>query len=542
MYNILGLNFGHDGSAALVKNGKLVCAISNERLSRQKKAEGVTREMIQYVLQAGGLALDEIQFVAFSSFFYRPNNYIRVFDAAGREVREHLLDITGPQTVLDMSALIEGRQFKAVFVHHHMAHAASAYYTSPFDAAACLTLDASRYRPEACSLFAYGDQASLHYLSCPGLMIGNAYSYFTEKLGLGPGLTKAGTTMALASYADPPPLAVERWQYYGRSYYARQDQGSDDVFMNLMWSDLSGLPPHSSLSREQSDSQEAMATAAGLEYIFEQTILKSACELYQRTKSYNGGNLCLSGGSFLNSITNMLLKRQSPFGNIHLFPACGDDGLAVGAALYILHHFLKVPRVRYEPREIMYLGRSYEIHEQGGQPYDPHTIAKAISEGAIVAFFHGGSEFGPRALGHRSIFADPRSPHMKDTLNQRVKHREWFRPFAPIALSEKAADWFDIDFESKHMLFIAPIRDPDKIPAVAHIDGSARLQTLAREDSPQVYELIEHFDRLTGVPILLNTSLNDNGEPLVETPQDALNFFSTHDVDWLVLENRMFKK
>jgi carbamoyltransferase len=542
VYNILGLNFGHDGSAALIRGGKLVCAISNERLSRKKKAEGVTREMIQYVLEAGGLGLDEVQFVAFCSFFYHPNNYIKVFDAAGREYREHLLDIAGPQTVLDAQALIEGRQFKAVFVHHHMAHAASAYYTSPFDRAACFTLDASRHRPEACSVFAYGEGPKLHYLSCPGLMIGNAYSYFTEKLGIGPGLTKAGTTMALASYAEPAPLAVERWQYYGQSYYERRDQGSDDVFMNLMWSDLSGLPPHTSLPKEQSDSKEAMSIAASLEHIFEQTILKGARELFERTKDYNGGNLCLSGGSFLNSIVNMLIRQQGPFKNVHLLPACGDDGTAVGAALYILHHFLGVPRVRYEPREIMYLGRTHQVSEPGGEPYDARQIAQALSEGAIVAFFHGGSEFGPRALGHRSIFADPRNPNMKDILNQRVKHREWFRPFAPIALSEKAAEWFDIDFESKFMLFIAPIREPERIPAVAHVDGSARLQTILREDSPKVYELIEAFDRLTGVPILLNTSLNDNGEPLVETSQDALRFFQTHDVDWLVLEDVVFRK
>src|SRR4029453_6300223 len=403
-------------------------------------------------------------------------------------------------------------------------------------------LDASGYRPEGCSVFAYGEGPKLHYLCCPGLMIGNAYSHFTERLGIGSGLHKAGTTMALASYAQPGPRALQRWEHYGQSFYQRFDQGSDEIFMNLMWSELSGLPPHVSLTKEERDSQLAMSVAASLEYVFEQTILKSANELHERTEKYNGGNLCLSGGSFLNSNANMLVKQKSPFKTIHLFPACGDDGTAAGAALYMLHHFLHVPRVHYEPREYMYLGRSYPVSEPGGKPYKPQEVAQAISAGAIVAVYFGGCEFGPRALGHRSLLADPRDPKMKDTLNQRVKHREWYRPFAPIVLSERAAEWFDIDFESKLMLFIAPIKQPEKIPAVAHVDGSARLQTVARQDNPQVYELIEAFDRIPGVPLLLNTSLKDNGEPLVETPQDALTFFRKHDVDLLVLEDRVFTK
>jgi carbamoyltransferase len=542
VYNILGLNFGHDGSAAIVKNGVLVCAIANERLSRQKKARNVTREMVQYLLDGAGLTLDQIHFVALCSFFYSPENYVRFFDKQGREYTHNFFDVTGPETVVDSFVTIEGRRIKSVFVHHHMAHAAAAFYTSPFTRAACFTMDASRNRPEACSLFAYGDDCKLHYLCCPGLMIGNAYSYFTEKLGLGPGLTKAGTTMALASFAEPSPVAQARWEYFGQSFYERVDQGSDLVFMDLMWSELAGMPPHTSLSQEQSDSKQAMEIAASLEYIFERTILRSTSELHARTASYNDNNLCLGGGSFLNSIVNMQVKQRTAFENVHLFPACGDDGTAVGAALYLAHHFLGAPRRSYSAREFMYLGRPYAINHSGGQAYDAGQVAEAISNGAVVAFFTGGSEFGPRALGHRSILADPRNPDMKDILNRRVKHREWFRPFAPVVLSDRSAEWFEIDFESKLMLFIAPIRFPEKLPAVAHIDGSARLQTIAHEDNPKLYEFIQAFDRLTGVPVLLNTSLNDNGEPLVETPQDALNFFDKQDIDLLVLEDRVYSK
>jgi carbamoyltransferase len=541
MYNILGLNFGHDAAAAVLKNGKLACAISNERISRRKKAAGVTQEMLDYVLDTAELKLQDIQFVAYGAFLPHKDNAVKILDMAGNEYTRPIFDVTGPDTVIDTIAQIGAQRFQSAFVHHHTAHAASAFYTSPYERAACFTMDASMFRPEACSLFAYGEGHKLHYLMCPGLMIGNAYSNFTDKLGIGNGLFKAGTTMALASYGKPSALALERWEYYGKSFYARDDQLSDPVFIDHMWSDLAGLPPHAVFTKEQSDSKEAMNIAASMEHVFEQTILKAARELFERTKNYNGGNLCLSGGSFLNSNANMLVRRESPFKNVHLFNGCGDDGTAVGAALYIAHHFANVPRMTYEPREYMYTGRSYAA-PQGGRPYDAREVAKALAEGRIVAHVHGGSEFGPRALGNRSLFADPRNPNMKDILNQRVKHREWFRPFAPIVLSEKARDWFDIDFESKLMLFIAPIRQPDKLPAVAHVDGSARLQTMSRGDNPKVYELIEEFDRITGVPVILNTSLNDNGEPLVETPQDAINFFKKNEVDLLVIEDRMFAR
>jgi len=541
MINVLGLNFWHDGAAAILKQGRLVGAISNERLSRKKKAAGVTKEMIAYVLDMAQLTLSDIQVVAFSSFVYYPDNYVKIFNRAGDPVTQHLLDLNGGQTFAPYVVLIDQQRFKGVFVHHHMAHAASAYYTSPFEAAACLTMDASHIRPEACSLFAYGQGNKLHYLCCPGLMIGNAYSDFTEKLGLGPGLTKAGTTMALASFGKILPLALENWRQYGGSWYERTEQDSDSVFINKMWSDLSGLPPHAVFTKEQSDSEQARDIAASLQYIFSMSVVDSANELYQQTRTYNGGNLCLSGGSFLNSNANMEIKRKTPFSHLHLFPACGDDGTAVGAALYAAHQFADVPRIAYQPHEYTYLGKHYAV-PQIGQPHRPRDIAQALSDGKIVAWFRGGSEFGPRALGHRSILADPRRPEMKDTLNQRVKHREWFRPFAPVVLSEKAADWFDIDFESKLMLFIAPIKQPERIPAVAHVDGSARLQTLERQDDPILYELIAEFEGITGVPVLLNTSLNVNNEPLVETPVDALHFFHQSQVDVLVLEDRVLWK
>jgi carbamoyltransferase len=284
-----------------------------------------------------------------------------------------------------------------------------------------------------------------------------------------------------------------------------------------------------------------MNIAASMEYIFENSILDRAIELHTKTRNFNDDNLCLGGGSFLNSNANMLLKKKSPFKNIHLFPACGDDGAACGAAMYIGHHHLNAPRVRYEPREYMYLGREYTMPENG-EPYNPREVAQAIADGKIIAFFQGRSEYGPRALGHRSLLADPRDKTMKETINSRVKHREWFRPFAPVVIEEKASQWFDLDFKSKLMLFIAPVREPEKLPAISHVDNSARLQTVAKDDNPELYELLSEFDKITGVPVLLNTSLNDNNEPLVETPQNALDFLARADIDLLVLGNRVHRK
>ncbi|HEX8523171.1 MAG TPA: carbamoyltransferase C-terminal domain-containing protein [Tepidisphaeraceae bacterium] len=541
MLNILGLQFGHDGSAAILRDGKLVCAISRERITRVKKHEGVGKELVDYVLGEAKLKLSDIHLVAFTSFYYRPDNYVKTLDLQGREVNVDFLDLPGGQTIAEAQVLIENLRIPAVFVHHHMCHAASAFYTSPFERAACFTLDASMFRPEACSLCAYGMGNKLHYLYCPGLMVGNAYHEFTEKLGIGSGLTKAGTTMALATYGKPLPAALEKCDEYGQSFYERRFQPSDPLFIAKMWSEISGLPPHESFSREQSDSQRAMDIAASMEHIFQRAIIKNTKKLFEETRHFNDGNLCLSGGSFLNSQANMAIRQETPFKNVHLFPACGDDGTAVGAALYAAHHLKDVPRVKYEPREYMYLGRSYPA-PAGGEAYNAREVAQLISEGKIVAWCGGRSEFGPRALGNRSLLVDPRRPDMKEILNKRVKKREWFRPFAPVVLSEKARDWFDLDFESKLMLFICAIKDPEKIPAVAHVDNSARLQTVAREDNPVLHELISEFEKITGVPVLLNTSLNVNNEPLVETPEDAMRFFKNSDVDLLVCEGRVFRK
>ncbi len=541
---VLGLNYGHDGAAAVVRDGRLLSAISLERISRQKKESGVTRELVAYALELAGMTFRDVTAVALAAFVPSPRNPIPLFKVGGEEIAGAVFDLFGGETSFRLEAQIEGRRVPAFFINHHIAHCAAAFFTSPFERAACLSVDASMIRPEACSVMAYGEREDLRYLRCPGIMIGNAYSVFTEKLGLGPGLTKAGTLMGLAPYGKPTTAAITRWREFGESFYERAFQQSDPLFIDYMWSVLSGEAPHVTYPPSLSDSPKAQEIAASIQYVFEQTMLAHAQRLYRDTVTYSDGNLCLSGGSFLNSETNMLIKRESGFSSLHLFPGCGDDGTAVGSALYVAHTLGRFPRQRYTAADLMYLGRAYPTPpELSTAPLaEPAAIARVLADGKIVAVCHGRGEFGPRALVNRSLLADPRRADMRDRINFTVKKREWFRPFAPAVLAEHRQEWFELDCESPFMLLISKVREPERIPAVAHIDGTARVQTVSQEDNPFFYSVISAFHQLTGVPVLLNTSLNGNGEPLAETPSDALRFFDEGTIDALVVNDRLLLK
>jgi carbamoyltransferase len=228
-----------------------------------------------------------------------------------------------------------------------------------------------------------------------------------------------------------------------------------------------------------------------------------------------------------------------------MFPSCGDDGLSVGSALYVNHCVLRNPRQVYQNKELMYLGYEYpDIPESKykSQPLDLDVVADNLEQGKIVCWYQGGGEMGPRALGHRSFLVDPRKKEMKDILNSRVKYREWYRPFAPIVLNEFKEEWFRMDFESPFMLFTVPCKRPFDIPSGVHIDNTARVQTLRKEDNDVLYNLIHKFYERTEVPILLNTSLNIKGRPIVEDPWQAMKLFDESDVDILVINNLMYFK
>jgi len=242
----------------------------------------------------------------------------------------------------------------------------------------------------------------------------------------------------------------------------------------------------------------------------------------------------------LNCNANSSVLRKGQFDNVHLFPACGDDGCCIGTALFVAHHILEEERSEYTDADICYLGPDRPAIEP-----DYLYIADSIANGEVVAWFNGRSEFGPRALGNRSILADPRKYEIRERINFEIKHREWYRPLSPVILEEYAEEWFDFPTKSPFMLFTMPIKNlvlRDQIPAVSHIDNSSRIQTVNESSNPHYYRLIKEFYNLTGVPVLVNTSLNGNGEPIVETEDHARDFFNQRSVDMLVLNGNIFER
>ena len=468
MKTILGLNFGHDGSVCLIKDNKLVSAIATERITRNKKQSAFTEEVIDYILEASNTSLDDIDCIATNDFKQ---------------------EIFGNQYIVD-NLTIKEKNFKTYIIPHHLAHCASAYYTSTFQDSYCFSMDCSMGKIEANSLIAYGNGNKLIAEYCPSTMVGVLYGEVTEKLGLGPALHKAGTTMGLASYGKP-------FDFDFKSY-------NDDI-------------------------KHKMNIAATIQDVFEKDVLKYIDELEDKTK-----NLCLSGGSFLNCNANSKIVKNSKFENFHHFPACGDDGTSVGSALYALHHIFDEPREEYQVKDLCYIGKDYSC-----KTTDYKYIAQQIANGKIIGWFQGKSEFGPRALGNRSILADPRNFHNRELINHVVKNREWFRPFAPVVLEECYQDWFDFEIPSPYMLYTAQVKQPERIPAVTHVDGSSRFQTINRETNLHYYELVKAFGELTGVPILLNTSLNGNGEPILETEDEAIKFFETSNLDFMIVNGNI---
>jgi carbamoyltransferase len=288
------------------------------------------------------------------------------------------------------------------------------------------------------------------------------------------------------------------------------------------------------------DCKDGIDAAATIQYIFEETMFRFINKLYEDTKKINDGNLCLAGGSFLNCTTNGKIHQRTPFQNVFPYPGASDDGLSVGSALFVTHHILDIPRQIKSVSEVVYTGKKYETPD-GGIPLDLEFVAKSIDDGKLIAWFQGGSEFGPRAIGNRSFLANPTSPTMRDYINYQIKKREWYRPFAPAVCLEDVEKYFDLKGESPYMLKVCNVLT-NKLPAVTHVDNSARVQTVKQSDNPKFYELLRTFEKYSGFPILLNTSLNLSDEPIVETPNDAIKLFYRSKTDILVINNSMWVK
>lgn len=607
---ILGIHTGHDAALAIVKDGRLIATTPIERLSRNKKDDNVPLHFVQFFLNFNGINLEDVDEITFSAFdknlipwidLYSPLdqkyplarygtwnaestilNHIEGESKVEKTEYGYTLPSVIHRTSIPYSSAdidthnffrlnirIEGidKTYKGMFVNHHFAHAASAYYTSDFDQAAIFTADASMHHTEACSGYFVGNGLTLQQFRNPGYMFGNFYDVATEHLGIGPGVTKAGSLMGLSAYGRIKREAYTKWKEWTAPQYSRDGDREEHRYVDWLFSQISGRfpfvgettrtdvrnekPGHWHYTRswqepftnEESTSQEAMDIAATIQFVAERSLVDYSQQLYEETKDFNGKNLCVSGGTFLNCNANYKIQTETEFENMHMFPACGDDGTAAGSALWLAHGYYGLPRQKYTTSDLAYTGLMWSDHHlEGGQPLDLDVIADMLNDDKLICWYDGRSENGPRALGHRSFIVSPKNPKMKDILNSRVKFREWYRPFAPIVLKEKAQEWFVMDFDSPYMLHTVPCKKPFDIPSAVHIDNTARVQTLTKEHNEKMYTLIEKFEQRSGIPIVINTSLNVNGQPIVETPNEAMELFEKSDVDVLVINNQMWFK
>jgi len=567
---ILGMKpAGHDANVSLVdRRGRVIFDAEEERYVRVKHTPNIPLQAVAEALQRHGVHPAQVKSVAFS--FSAPE-YLKAADEWARYYRQNGFPMNELQMVRSAQAsarLYRDQEslFRSLFpqarvlqVKHHLAHCAGAFYSSPFPRSAILSID-GRGEFETVML-ARGEDGrieELEVLSCPH-SLGTLYQTVTYWLGLG--ARQEGKTMGLSSYGDP--------EVYYRAFRERiidfdPDTGRFEINREIINPDGLFLYDHEKFNEifkiyEKMDArnpQPAFAhVAAALQRVTEEIILGLA----RRVRNISGeSDLCLTGGVALNSVTNGKLLQTGLFRDISIHPAAHDGGTGLGAALYA--YYLENPQGRTGGRNwwVMkhpYLGSTFSEAEvvsvinSAGFPLHrvtdaPRFAAERLSEGKIIGWFQGGMETGPRALGHRSILADPRDPKMKDEVNRRVKFRETWRPFAPSVLLEDCGRYFDSEHESPYMLFVYNTRPEmiDRIPAVCHVDGTARVQTVDKRVNPDYYRLIEEFKKITGIGLVLNTSLNVKGEPIVRTPKEAVDCFLVGGMDCLVLGDYVLDK
>ena len=568
----LGIScYYHDSAAALLKDGKVISAVEEERFSRKKFDDEFPELAIDFCLKEAGITPNQLDYVAFYDkpvlkFERLLDNYIAVapkglfsfLDVIPKWLHKRLWIKN------EIRNYLKGFSGTIIFPEHHMSHAAHTFFTSPFDEAAILSVDGVGEWTTSSFGKAYDTTIELtHDIRWPH-SVGLFYSAFTYFLGfkVNEGEYKL---MGLSAYGKPKyyDLICDKlidikndgsihlnMEYFAFTY--------DKVMTNQNFSELFGIPPRKEDSKAE---QIHYDIAASVQLVLEDILLKMADHVYKKTGMKN---LCFGGGVALNGVANNRILNDGPFENLHIPPSPGDGGSAVGCAQYSYFCYTK------NKREIMpnaeriknniYVGPSYSNDEiklfldKNAIQYKfletnslLETTAKLISEQNVVGWFQGKMEWGPRALGNRSILADPRTKEMKYILNEKIKHRESFRPFAPSILEEFTSDYFE--FASgrfseilPYMLLVARVKKPDKIPAVTHVDGTGRLQTVSRNINPLYYDLINKFFKITNVPVVVNTSMNVRGEPIVNTPQHALNMLTKTDMDYLVIGNYIIQR
>ena len=567
MYS-LGIScYYHDSAAAILKDGHVVAAVEEERFSRKKFDDGFPRMAIDWCLKEAGITPEQINSVAFYDkpvlkFERLLDNYIAV---APRGLYSFLNVI--PKWLHkrlwikeEIKKHMRGYQGNIIFPEHHMSHAAHTFFTSPFDEAAILTVDG--VGEWSTSSFGSAENTSIKLtndIRWPH-SIGMFYSAFTYFLGfkVNEGEYKL---MGLSAYGKPKyydlilneilDVKNDGSLHLNLKYFAFT---YDKVMTNQKFAELFGIP-----RREENVKAEQIHydIAASAQKVLEDIMLKMVNHVHKKTGMKN---LCLGGGVALNGVANYRILKEGPFESVHIPPSPGDGGSAIGCAQYLYYIHKKQRRIIVQDhakriQENIYVGPSFsndEIKsflEENDIDYEYHereklleTTANLISEQNIVGWYQGKMEWGPRALGNRSILADPRDGKMKDILNEKIKHREPFRPFAPSILEEYVSEYFDIDVTSPYMLLVAPVKKPEKIPAVTHVDGTGRLQTVSKDTNPLFYDLINEFYKITGVPVLVNTSMNVRGEPIVNTLEQAYSMIIKTDMDYIVLGNYIVKK
>jgi carbamoyltransferase len=591
---ILGLSaFYHDSAAALIEDGRIICAAQEERFTRKKHDASYPRHAVAFCLEFAGIGMADIDFIAFYDkpflkFERLLETYLAISPSGFRSfqkamplwIKEKLFQKLLLRDELKRYAPDFDWQNRLLFAEHHQSHAASAFFASPFREAVVLTMDGvGEWATTSVSVGRNNHLDILREIHFPH-SLGLLYSAFTYYTGF---KVNSGEykVMGLAPYGTPKfaPLIFEHLIDMKLDGSFRLDMSYFDYCGGLRMTsdkfhDLFGGPPR---SPEQKLTQREMDLAASIQVVIEEAVLRLTRGLAEATGIRN---LCLAGGVALNCVANGKVLRDGKFERLWIQPAAGDAGGAVGAALNVYHQFCDQPRVAHNAMDGMrgaYLGPSFvqtEIERRLarigarfstlGDKEVITTTARALADGKAVGWFQGEMEFGPRALGNRSILADARSPTMQKALNLKVKYRESFRPFAPSVLSEDIADWFEIDCESPYMLLVADVVAHrrramttkeeglfgidklnvarSQIPAVTHVDYSARIQSVHRETNPRYHALISAFKDITGCPVVVNTSFNVRGEPIVCTPEDAFRCFMGTEIEMLVIGNSMLRK
>lgn len=555
--NILGIScYFHDSAACLIRDGRLVAAVEQERLNRVKHSNVYPDLAIEQCLRMGGILPEDLDHVGYFADPWialrkRIPHIVRNLPRSLSWGRTHSANFLSLLRLPRRFPSVNGKAPRFHFLEHHLCHAASTFFVSPFEEAAIFTVDGVGEWPTA--LFAVGKGTSItpvRRVFFPH-SLGKVYTAISVYLGFEP-LEGEGKVMGLAAYGRPhyyddlrEIVQVSDWGFEVDVSYLPYHLGKRRYF-SKKFVDRFGPPrePGAALDERHAD------MAASLQKLLEETVLVLVDRLHKETGQQN---LCLAGGVALNSVMNGVILERSPFRGLYIQPAASDGGAALGAAYYIEHAILN--RRRVEVMTHAYTGPEFSDAEYRAAveayrlPYVrcrsvEAQAAELIASGKIVGWFQGRMELGPRALGNRSILADPRRPEMKEILNQKVKRREWFRPFAPSVLEEACEEFFESDYPSPFMLLVYRVRydQRHKIPAVIHVDGTARVQTIRQEDNPRYYLLISEFKRLTGIPMLLNTSFNGKGEPIVCTPRDAIECYLRSGLDCLVLGDYLVEK